>query len=438
MTTIGIHSSALCLLYAFLIEWMQFFAMFAQEYRELIITNSCSETIWVAAIMNNDTFYPQDQYIPVWWQENGELPSGQTETLRINGRIFPSARLWARTKCDFTPTLADGFVCATGSCSIYENCQTFARHAGRPESGQPGVTLVEMTLQDNGPDFYDVSAVDGFSIPVSMRPKAPFSKVDNPGIASALNCGIAGSCFSGMSESEWTDMFLEGCPTANKMYGNTYNTQIATVCQNYNSDMCSVGSTSLCIPNNSTASGVLPMSAFSSFCMSDAHLSSYLENERTPGPGLCPASSMNNWPAYADFPNYSCPGPTGGATSCPAGSAGTTCFTTCDCPANYHCPASGVADGDCTCSPPMPGVSPYSSWPEWFYQRCSSGAYGFTYDDNSNTYQCNTYGRSNAYLIEFCPKSVDSGFMIGIGNAKSGLYARVLVMLFASIASGFV
>ncbi|XP_021289809.1 thaumatin-like protein 1b [Herrania umbratica] len=73
-----------------------------------------------------------------------------------------SGRLWARTQC----TNDNGkFQCATGDCA---SGQVSCGGAG----GIPPASLAEFTLAaNNGQDFYDISLVDGFNLPLSIAPQ---------------------------------------------------------------------------------------------------------------------------------------------------------------------------------------------------------------------------------------------------------------------------
>lgn len=69
-----------------------------------------------------------------------------------------TGRVWARTRCS---TDSGSFTCMTGDCGRGLECNG----AG----GIPPATLAEFTIApDSGLDFYDVSLVDGFNIPVSI------------------------------------------------------------------------------------------------------------------------------------------------------------------------------------------------------------------------------------------------------------------------------
>ncbi|KAI4305837.1 hypothetical protein L6164_029179 [Bauhinia variegata] len=76
-----------------------------------------------------------------------------------------SGRFWGRTQCSTDPS--GKFTCATGDCG---SGQIACNGAG----ATPPVTLVEFTLASNGgdgQDFYDVSLVDGFNLPISVTPQ---------------------------------------------------------------------------------------------------------------------------------------------------------------------------------------------------------------------------------------------------------------------------
>jgi len=72
-------------------------------------------------------------------------------------------RLWARTQCS---THSSGkFVCATADCAsgVIE-----CNGAG----AIPPASLAEFTLRgDGGQDYYDISLVDGFNIPILVTPQ---------------------------------------------------------------------------------------------------------------------------------------------------------------------------------------------------------------------------------------------------------------------------
>ncbi|KAE9590391.1 hypothetical protein Lal_00028068 [Lupinus albus] len=129
------------------------------------VHNKCSFPIWPATAPNNGQ--------PIIADGGFYLGSGQTK--QIVAPLLWSGRFWARTGCKFGSNLKPA--CETGDCDGRLTCNGLI--------GTPPTTLVEITLQgDKGkPNFYDISIVDGYNIPISITPKTR-----NP------NCTIQG-CF---------------------------------------------------------------------------------------------------------------------------------------------------------------------------------------------------------------------------------------------------
>ncbi|KAK7830774.1 thaumatin-like protein 1 [Quercus suber] len=72
-----------------------------------------------------------------------------------------SGRVWARSHCHI---VKGKFICGTADCA---SGQVSCNGAG----AIPPASLVEFTLSGyKGQDFYDVSLVDGFNLPVSITP----------------------------------------------------------------------------------------------------------------------------------------------------------------------------------------------------------------------------------------------------------------------------
>ncbi|KAK1259019.1 Thaumatin-like protein [Acorus gramineus] len=91
---------------------------------------------------------------------NGGFRLAPNDSARIPAPPGWSGRFWARRGCSFDPVTGRG-ACATGDCGGSLEC------AGA--GGAPPVTLAEFTL-DAPVDFYDVSLVDGYNLPVSVVP----------------------------------------------------------------------------------------------------------------------------------------------------------------------------------------------------------------------------------------------------------------------------
>lgn len=126
------------------------------------IRNNCPFTVWAAAVPGGGR----------------QLNRGQTWTINVNPGT-KQARIWARTKCTFN---AEGRGrCETGDCNGLLQCQAY---------GTPPNTLAEYALnQFNNLDFYDISLVDGFNVPMDF---SPLSGIRCRGIRCAAD--ITGQC----------------------------------------------------------------------------------------------------------------------------------------------------------------------------------------------------------------------------------------------------
>lgn len=132
------------------------------------IVNMCRRTIWPGILSGAGTAQPSTTGFT--------LKTGKSKTIK-----FPkswSGRLWARTHC-FTQGSTGKFVCVTGDCG-----------SGKVEcaggGAAPPTTLAEFTLNGvNGLDFYDVSLVDGYNLPMLVVTRGGTS-----GDCSATGCLI--------------------------------------------------------------------------------------------------------------------------------------------------------------------------------------------------------------------------------------------------------
>ncbi|OAY59841.1 osmotin-like protein OSM34 [Manihot esculenta] len=107
------------------------------------IRNDCSYPVWAAASPGGGRRLNQGQ---TW---NLNVPAGTS-----------MARIWGRTNCNFDGSGRGR--CQTGDCGGVLNCQAW---------GQPPNTLAEYALNQYGNlDFYDISLVDGFNIPMEFSP----------------------------------------------------------------------------------------------------------------------------------------------------------------------------------------------------------------------------------------------------------------------------
>ncbi|KAK9922139.1 hypothetical protein M0R45_030619 [Rubus argutus] len=92
------------------------------------------------------------------------ISGSQPATMSFTNKCPYTARVWARSNCskdnqECSLALAQG-IAHPGQVSCNGN------------GGNPPATLVEFTIaQGGGQDFYDVSLVDGFNLPVSVTPQ---------------------------------------------------------------------------------------------------------------------------------------------------------------------------------------------------------------------------------------------------------------------------
>uniref|UniRef100_A0A453LGC7 Thaumatin-like protein n=1 Tax=Aegilops tauschii subsp. strangulata TaxID=200361 RepID=A0A453LGC7_AEGTS len=119
-------------------------------------TNRCGGTVWPGVLANSGS-------APL---ETTGFALGPGEARSLAAPAGWSGRFWARTGCAFDGT--SGGKCATGDCGSGE-----AECHG--SGAAPPATLVEFTLGGGGggkEDYYDVSLVDGYNVPVVVEPSA--------------------------------------------------------------------------------------------------------------------------------------------------------------------------------------------------------------------------------------------------------------------------
>ncbi|XP_027342994.1 thaumatin-like protein 1 [Abrus precatorius] len=128
------------------------------------LVNQCNYTVWPAAVSSGNVNLSTTGFV---------LKTGESSTVATPATW--TGRFWGRTLCA-NDSSTGNFSCATGDCG-----------SGKVEcggmGGAPPATLVEISTGSvGGRDFYDVSLVDGFNVPVMVVP------VGVPG----GNCGSAG------------------------------------------------------------------------------------------------------------------------------------------------------------------------------------------------------------------------------------------------------
>ncbi|KAF2293770.1 hypothetical protein GH714_004563 [Hevea brasiliensis] len=163
------------------------------------LLNNCKGTIWPGVITKGDSSHGA----------GFTLNPGQTAF--YNAPTGWSGRIWARTGCNFDKNGTGS--CQTGSCGTSLNCSG-------PSS--PPNTIAEFTLGDI--DFYDVSLVDGFNLPIVVQP-----------LSGKGNCSIAGcdgdvrnNCPTELSVRSDGKGFKQVCPAASSYAFDRDATSIIT------------------------------------------------------------------------------------------------------------------------------------------------------------------------------------------------------------------
>ncbi|XP_009622123.1 thaumatin-like protein 1b [Nicotiana tabacum] len=139
------------------------------------IVNKCRHTVWPGVLTGAD----RAPINPTGFT----LKTGKSRTLKMP-RSW-SGRVWGRTLCSNDPSNGGKFTCVTGDCG-----------SGKVECAGggaiPPATLAEFTLNgDQGLDFYDVSLVDGYNLPMLI-----VAKGGTRGGCSATGClvDLNGAC----------------------------------------------------------------------------------------------------------------------------------------------------------------------------------------------------------------------------------------------------
>ncbi|XP_057951378.1 pathogenesis-related thaumatin-like protein 3.5 [Malania oleifera] len=134
------------------------------------ITNNCPHTIWPGTLAGSSSA----QLLTTGFR----LDSGQT--IRIPTVPGWSGRIWGRTGCVFNE-LGVG-TCQTGDCGGRLECDG--------NGATPPASLFEITLgRGNDKDFYDVSIVDGYNLPLVAAPYGVFGGCNATGCTSNINMG---------------------------------------------------------------------------------------------------------------------------------------------------------------------------------------------------------------------------------------------------------
>jgi hypothetical protein len=190
--------------------------------RTFTFVNNTSQTIWTGALGNSGQIAPGNG----GWA----MAPGATNTVTVPDTW--GGRFWGRTYCNFNSAGVGS--CETGDCGGVLACNG----AG----GVPPASLAEFTLGgSSGNDFYDVSFVDGFNVPMTVTPVG--GAQPTPG--NPYWCGVAGC---------GTDLNLN-CPSALRTTDSGGRiVACKSACEAFNTDQyCCRGAyatPATCNPNN--------------------------------------------------------------------------------------------------------------------------------------------------------------------------------------------
>ena len=172
------------------------------------VSNYCSQTIWPGTLAGAGT--PQ---LPT---TGFRLDPGQS--VQVPAPTGWSGRVWARTGCVFD---ADGRgTCQTGDCGGRLEC------AGT--GGTPPATLFEVTLGKGTAgaadlDYYDVSLVDGYNLPMVVAPTTTASSTTaSTGKCAATGCAaeLNAACPAGLRVEGAADGGPVACRSACDAFGD--------------------------------------------------------------------------------------------------------------------------------------------------------------------------------------------------------------------------
>ncbi|GLU02752.1 hypothetical protein SLE2022_199900 [Rubroshorea leprosula] len=196
--------------------------------------NRCGYTVWPGILANAGS--------PRLDSTGFQLP--KDSAISLQAPTGWSGRFWARTSCTFDGSGAGS--CATGDCGTgMLECNGLG--------ATPPVTLAEFTLGTGGQDFYDVSLVDGYNVPMIVEGSGGLGLCASTGCTADLNqqcpaelragdgfacnsaCTAFGSpeyCCSGAystpttcKPSVYSEMFKAACP---RSYSYAYDDATST------------------------------------------------------------------------------------------------------------------------------------------------------------------------------------------------------------------
>ncbi|KAG9016684.1 hypothetical protein FRB90_002514 [Tulasnella sp. 427] len=144
------------------------FASAVSAARTFTVYNACPFTIWPAVFTDLNVGSATPSVATGW-----EAPAYSSKTFSVPDN-WKAGRIWARRNCNFATNPGPNS-CLDGGCNGGLQCDP---HTG---TGVPPATLAEFTLgAADGNDWYDVSLVDGYNLPVRITNTAGCHLADCP------------------------------------------------------------------------------------------------------------------------------------------------------------------------------------------------------------------------------------------------------------------
>ncbi|XP_006455357.1 hypothetical protein AGABI2DRAFT_194957 [Agaricus bisporus var. bisporus H97] len=143
-------------------------ALSTASARTFTVINQCSETIWPAMFTDLHVAPNRPDFATGWEARPG------TRVSFFVPNNWKAGRIWGRRGCNFSSNPGPNS-CLDGGCNGGLLCDP------NTGTGVPPATLAEWTLQGDGNrDFYDVSLVDGFNLPMRITTNTGCHAADCP------------------------------------------------------------------------------------------------------------------------------------------------------------------------------------------------------------------------------------------------------------------
>jgi hypothetical protein len=317
------------------------------------------------------------------------LASGATATYVLPAPQAGSTVTWSGNVYAATQCASNGSGCATAQCATSLNGQTVIQACPDGMGPQGPTTLAEFTLVPDGSDFYDVSAINGVNVPVSMGPLAGTADPSNP-----YTCATAGATTGspGLLGCSWSFN-----PSINATDESALLRAVTPGGASCSSDAdCSGGQVCGTALSFGSASGAQSCGTQVAWWTAD-ELCAYTGNAEG-GPIACNQGVAGQ-------------GTNGNLYGCNGANA-TSGYNTAATSTSCGCPDWNI-DGQALAVPP--GFSCYANNPAWqsiaepwaaFLKNACPTAYSFPFDDATSTFTCataNTSVNGTGYAITFCP-----------------------------------